>query len=82
MARIEKLFDKIRNNPKNVRFEDACKAAEAIGFVHKSQNGTSHAAFSRPGEPMALNFQSRDNGKIPPYQAKQLIVMLEKYGDE
>ena len=34
--------------------------------------------FQRPGEPMALNFQDR-GGKIKPYQAKQLIAMIDKY---
>jgi hypothetical protein len=29
---------------------------------------------------MQLNFQNR-NGKIAPYQARQLIAMIEKYGD-
>lgn len=28
-----------------------------------------------------LNFQNR-NGHIAPYQAKQLIEMMEKYGNE
>ena len=35
----------------------------------------------RPGEPMLLNFQNRD-GYVPPYQARQLIAMIEKYGDD
>jgi len=30
---------------------------------------------------MLLNFQNRD-GRIPPYQARQLIAMIEKYGEE
>jgi hypothetical protein len=28
-----------------------------------------------------LNFQDRGDGKIPTYQAKQLIAMLDKYED-
>ena len=66
-------------NPKQVRFEDACKAAEQLGFIHGGGTG-SHRAFVRAGEPVGLNFQNR-NGLIPPYQARQLISMIEKYGE-
>ncbi len=79
MSKLTKLFEAIAANPKGVRFADACKAAAALGFVHKGGSG-SHRAFARPGEPTLLNFQNRD-GYIPPYQARQLIAMLEKYGD-
>jgi hypothetical protein len=80
MSRHGKLIAKIRNNPKDVRFEDACKVAEWLGFVCKGGSG-SHHAFSRPGEREGLNFQNRD-GKIPAYQARQLIVMIDTYDDE
>lgn len=80
MTKHEKLFASIRNNPKGVRFDDACKAAEMLGFTHKGGQG-SHRAFARPGEAALLNFQNR-NGLIPPYQARQLIEMMDKYHDE
>ena len=77
MTRREKLLAAIRNNPKDVRFTDACKAAEAIGFARAGGKG-SHVAYARAGEPTILNFQNR-NGYVPPYQARQLIEMLDKY---
>lgn len=80
MNRLARLLEAISANPKGVRFGDACKAAQALGFVHKGGAG-SHRAFARPGETMLLNFQNR-NGFIPPYQARQLIAMIEKYGGE
>jgi hypothetical protein len=61
-----------------VRFADACKAAELLGFVHKGGAG-SHRAFARAGESVGLNFQNRA-GFVPPYQARQLIEMIRKYG--
>ncbi len=73
-----KLLAGIRNNPRSVRLEDACKAAEAIGFVRSGGKG-SHTVYARTGEPAILNFQNR-SGSIPPYQARQLIEMLDKYG--
>lgn len=80
MAQLRKLIDSIRNNPRNVRFDDACKAARALGFAHEGGAG-SHRTFARPEEPLQLNFQNR-GGKIAPYQARQLIAMIAKYGDD
>lgn len=80
MSQKRKLVDAIRGNPKEVRFDDACKVAEWLGFVGKGGSG-SHCAFSRHGEPTGLNFQNR-NGKVPPYQARQLIDMIDKYEEE
>jgi len=73
-----KLLAAIRNNPKDVRFNDALKVAEWLGFVGKGGKGA-HRAFQRPGEATGLNFQKDRNGKIPTYQAKQLIEMINKY---
>jgi hypothetical protein len=78
MTRRGKLRAAIRRNPKDVRFSDACKAAAAIGFVRAGGRG-SHVAFAKAGEPVILNFQDR-GGRIPPYQARQLIDMLDRYG--
>jgi hypothetical protein len=54
--------------------------AERLGFVHKGGKGA-HRAYSKWGEPIALNFQNRQ-GKIPLYQAQQLIEMVGKYWSE
>ena len=80
MSQFTKLIETVRNNPKDVRFDDACRIAVRLGFVGGAGKG-SHRAFSRPGELNALNFQNRD-GKIPVYQAHQLIAMINKYEEE
>jgi hypothetical protein len=77
LTSIDKLICAIRNNPKDVRFEDACKVAEGLGFTGKGGKG-SHNVFSRTGEQTGLNFQKRKGGKIPTYQG-QLIDMIAKY---
>lgn len=64
----------LHNNPKSLRFEDACAIAQRLGFIHKGGKG-SHCTFSKKGESLMLNFQNR-NGYVPPYQAKQLIEMV------
>jgi hypothetical protein len=77
-----KLIAAIRNNPKDVRFDDACWLAEQLGFRAKGRGGTAHHAFSRPGERVGLNFQKQKGGKIKSYQARQLIDMIDKYEGE
>ena len=77
MSRRAKLIETVRNNPSNVRFDDACKIAVWLGFVHKGGKG-SHRAYQKTGEPIGLNFQNR-GGKIPRYQAEQLIAMIDKH---
>lgn len=78
MNQRSKLFSAILNNPRDVRFSDACKVAEALGFLGR-QKGTSHRFYARPGELSVLNFQDR-NGRIVHYQALQLAEMIRKYG--
>lgn len=80
MSRRDKLYAAIRNNPASVRFDDACKAARGLGFTHVGGKGA-HRAFKRKGELTQLNFQDR-GGFIPPYQARQLIDMIDKYEGE
>jgi predicted RNA binding protein YcfA (HicA-like mRNA interferase family) len=78
VAKGAKLLAAIRANPRSVRFDDACRAARLLGFVHEGGKG-SHRVFKRKGEPMQLNFQNR-GGYVPPYQARQLVRIIEKYG--
>jgi hypothetical protein len=77
MAKREKLLAAIRNNPQAVRFNDACKAAEMVGFTETGGRG-SHTVYTKEDTQDILNFQNKD-GYIYPYQAYQLIKMLDKY---
>ena len=78
MSQIAKLMAAIRANPKNVRFDEACKVAERMGFDCLGNTG-SHRTFARAGEPSQLNFQKGKNGSAKPYQVRQLIEMMDKY---
>ena len=79
MTKREKRLTAIRRNPHGVRVDEACAAAEIIGFRHQGGEG-SHKVYVRDDEPMIMNFQNR-NGLIAEYQARQLIAMIEKYGE-
>ena len=77
MTKQDKLLASLRNHPKSVRFEDACRIAEKLGFTHQGGKG-SHRTYGRQDEPLLLNFQNRD-GFVLFYQAKQLLMMVDKY---
>jgi hypothetical protein len=79
MTKQEKRLASLRNNPKAVRFEDACNIAERLGFSRQGGKG-SHQTYGKADEPLLLNFQNR-GGYILPYQAKQLLDMADKYAD-
>lgn len=79
MTKQEKKLEALRKNPRAVRFSDACKIAERLGFSRQGGKG-SHRTYGRADEPLLLNFQNR-GGYILPYQAKQLLEMVDRYAD-
>lgn len=76
MSKVEKLFDKIRNNPRNVRFNDICKLAETFGFEYKGGRG-SHKLYMKKNVHEILNFQNV-NGMAKPYQVRQFLKIIEE----
>jgi len=80
MTKHDKLLQLVFNVTAAIRFEDACKIAEMIGFSRKSGQG-SHVVYGKEDEMTLLNFQNR-NGMIKPYQVRQLRDMVKKYGKQ
>jgi len=73
----KEIYKKFKENPKNVRFEELCKAAELFGFKLRGGKG-SHRIFVRKGIREMLNFQNV-GGEAKPYQVSQFIRIIEKY---
>ncbi len=73
-----KLIDRIKNNPKGVKFDDACKVALLFGFEEKGGKG-SHRVFAKEGVKEILNLQNVA-GEAKPYQVRQLLMIIERYG--
>jgi hypothetical protein len=76
-SRKTKILATFRENPKNVRFNELCKAAELFGFKYKGGKG-SHRIFVKEGIKEMLNFQDI-RGMAKPYQVRQFIKVVEKY---
>lgn len=76
-SKKQQIYDELKHNPKNVRFETLCRAAEQFGFSYRGGKG-SHRGYSKEGVRQLLNFQSV-KGKAKPYQVKQFLKIVEQY---
>lgn len=61
----------------NVRFGDARRLAEALGFELDRVRG-SHHIFRYPGTGQRLNLQA-SGGQAKPYQLRQLLDLVERH---
>jgi len=73
MSKKEKLIEAIKNNPKNVRFEDLKKILESIGYT-AINNGGSHYVFTKENS-TALTIPYKKPVKI--VYVKQVIKIIE-----
>jgi hypothetical protein len=72
------LLDKLKQSHfQNIDFADFVALVEALGFALKRTSG-SHQLFSREGLPEILNLQPLQ-GQAKPYQARQLLRLIERY---
>lgn len=72
-----KLLKKALSSPTNLRFKEICDLARAFGFQLSRVSG-SHHIFVRQSVPELLNIQNV-GGKAKPYQARQLLGIVERY---
>jgi hypothetical protein len=81
MADVERLLDQMRREPSSVRFLDLLKVCESI-FGKPRQSGSSHVLFKTPwaGDPR-IDIQN-DRGKAKPYQARQVLLAVDKLRGE
>jgi len=72
------LLAELKKNPKNIRFGRLCTIVESFGFRIRGMKG-SHRIYAKEGVAELLNFQNV-RGKAKPYQVRQFIRIVEKYG--
>ena len=79
MTKREKLLDAVRNNPRDVRFDDLLRLVKALGFVADRQSG-SHGIFvhANPAVPF-INLQEGKSGKAKPYQVEQVLALVDAH---
>lgn len=77
MSSIAKLVADMRNNPRDVRYNELLKVCE-YHFGKPRRNATSHAVFKTPwpGDPR-VNIQN-DHGRAKEYQVRQVLGAIAK----
>ena len=77
MAKINDIIERMKQNPKDVRFSDLCKVCESY-FGEARQDGSSHRVYKTPwqGDPR-VNIQNH-KGKAKAYQVKQVLRAIER----
>jgi hypothetical protein len=77
MAKIEDMIAQMKENPKDVRFNELCKVCDHF-FGEPRQRGSSHRIYKTPwhGDPR-INIQNH-KGKAKAYQVKQVLLAIER----
>jgi hypothetical protein len=85
MDKIDDILAQMKQNPRDVRFNDLCKVCNHF-FGEPRQSGSSHRIYKTPwqGDPR-INIQNH-KGKAKAYQVKQVLLAIERlevnYGRE
>lgn len=77
MSTTEDALSHMRQNPRDVRFNDLRKVCDHY-FGEPRQGGSSHRIYKTPwqGDPR-INIQN-DKGKAKAYQVKQVLLAIER----
>jgi hypothetical protein len=77
MGKIEDILAQMKQNPRDVRFNDLCKVCNHY-FGEPRQSGSSHRIYKTPwqGDPR-INIQSH-KGKAKAYQVEQVLLAIER----
>ena len=78
MSKKGKLYARIRNNQKNVRFQDFCALMVYFGFALVRISG-SHHLYHHPGIKRVMNVQPKTNNLAKDYQVREFLKMVETY---
>lgn len=58
MSKLQKLYEKIKNNPKSVRFDELDKILLSAGFSRRqSRGGSSHYVYIKDGRIVTIPFR-------------------------
>jgi predicted RNA binding protein YcfA (HicA-like mRNA interferase family) len=76
MTKADKKNQKIRRNPKSVKFQDLVSFLEDYGFSLDRVSG-SHHVFVHPDIDSPINIQKKKDGTAKAYQVKQAIKIID-----
>jgi len=79
MSKRDKLLNKAKTSPSNLRFTELCQLAEAYGFRFSRQVG-SHRIYKHHSYKGIMDFQD-NKGKAHSYQVDQLLAAIDAGAD-
>lgn len=78
--KARRVLEKILYGSRNIRFEDARRLAEGLGFELDRIKGSHHIFVHREVPRLRLNLQPDRNGQMKMYQIRQLLDAMEANG--
>ncbi len=78
--KARRVLEKILAGSRNIRFEDACRLAEAFGFALDRTRGSHHIFVHRRVPGLRLNLQPDKAGQTKMYQIRPLLDAVETNG--
>jgi len=80
LSKLEKLLQRIINNPKTVRFEELDKLLIRAGFIKRqSGKGSSHFVYRKDGRIISIPL---NNPYIKQTYVIEAIVLLTEYAED
>ena len=81
MPSIDDILERMRCNPKGIRFRDLCRVCEGLFGAPRQRTG-SHRVYRTPwqGDPR-VNIQNT-RGMAKAYQVRQVLRAIERLKDE
>ena len=76
MTKREKLWQKAKQNPQNLTFNEFETLLQQTGWTFSRQKGSHRLWYSPQGKPLTI--QPRKDGKAKPYQVQQFITYTEE----
>lgn len=77
MTKKEKLLEKAKNNPKNLRYKEFIILLKQNGWNLRKSSGSSHQIFTNPDYNEFINIQN-DNGYAVDYQIEDFLRIMDK----
>jgi len=77
MSKRDKAIERLRQNPKSVRFDEIDRLLLSLGF-EKRQRGTSHATYSKGRNILTIPFHKPH---ILPVYVKNVLHILDEIGE-
>lgn len=79
MVKKQKLYQRLLNNQKNIKFNQLVALIEAFGFELDRIKGSHHTYKHASISGIFLLLQPDKNGEAKPYQIKQFLSLIEQY---